>query len=105
MIFIKEYLAHSPTEARPEGQLLKEHLENVSHLGETFCSAFNAEKDGRLCGLYHDIGKYSLAFQRRLEGGQERVDHSTAGALLMLDKRNDLTIKILIRDLRRPTLL
>ena len=102
MIFIKEYLAHSPTEARPEGQLLKEHLENVSHLGETFCSAFNAEKDGRLCGLYHE---YSLAFQRRLEGGQERVDHSTAGALLMLDKRNDLTIKILIRDLRRPTLL
>ena len=60
----------------------------MSHLGETFCSAFNAEKDGRLCGLYHDIGKYSLAFQRRLEGGQERVDHSTAGALLMFDKQN-----------------
>lgn len=88
MVLIKEYLAHSPTEAQPEGQLLKKHLENVSHLEEAFCSAFNAEKDGRLCGLYHDIGKYSLAFQRRLEGGQERVDHSTAGALLMFDKRN-----------------
>lgn len=60
----------------------------MSHLGETFCSVFHAEKDGRLCGLYHDIGKYSEAFQRRLEGGQERVDHSTAGALLMFDKRN-----------------
>ena len=88
MIEIKDYLAHSPTEAQPGGQLLKEHLENVSRLSEAFCSAFDAEKDGRLCGLYHDIGKYSLAFQRRLEGGQERVDHSTAGALLMFDKRN-----------------
>ena len=88
MIEIKDYLAHSPTEEQPGGQLLKEHLENVSRLGEAFCSAFGAEKDGRLCGLYHDIGKYSPAFQRRLEGGQERVDHSTAGALLMFDKRN-----------------
>ena len=88
MIEIKDYLAHSPTEAQPGGQLLKEHLENVSRLSEAFCGAFDAEKDGRLCGLYHDIGKYSLAFQRRLEGGQERVDHSTAGALLMFDKRN-----------------
>lgn len=81
-------MAHSPTEAQPEGQLLKDHLENVARLGEAFCSAFGAEKDGRLCGLYHDIGKYSEAFQRRLEGERERVDHSTAGALLMFDKRN-----------------
>ena len=28
----------------------------------------------------HDIGKYSRAFQRRLEGARQRVDHSTAGA-------------------------
>lgn len=81
-------MAHSPTEAQPEGQLLKEHLENVSRLGEAFCSAFDAEKDGRLCCLYHDIGKYSEAFQRRLTGSTERVDHSTAGALLMFEHRN-----------------
>lgn len=81
-------MAHSPTEAQPEGQLLKEHLENVSRLGESFGSAFDAEKDSRLCGLYHDIGKYSKAFQRRLAGSSERVDHSTAGALLMFEHRN-----------------
>ena len=88
MLTIKKYLAHSATQAHPEGQALKEHLENVSRLCEAFCSSFGAEKDGRLCGLYHDIGKYSLAFQKRLEGGRERVDHSTAGALLLFDKQN-----------------
>ena len=85
---IKRYLAHSPTEARPEGQPLKEHLEAVSQLSEAFCAAFSSERDGRLAGLYHDIGKYSLAFQRRLEGSPVRVDHSTAGALVMFDRKN-----------------
>ncbi len=81
------YLAHSPTEATPCGQPLKEHLNNVANLASEFSSAFG-EKDGRLCGLYHDIGKYSDAFQRRLAGSTERVDHSTAGALLLFEHRN-----------------
>lgn len=82
-----KYLAHSPTENSPEGQKLKEHLENTAQLAETFSCAIG-EKDGRLCGLYHDIGKYSMAFQRRLAGSKETVDHSTAGALLMFERRN-----------------
>ena len=85
---MNKYLAHNPTENQPEGQLLKTHLENVSHLCEEFSSAFQAEKDGRICGLYHDIGKYSHAFQRRLAGGRERVDHSSAGALLLFENQN-----------------
>ena len=87
-IQIKKYLAHSATEEHPEGQALKEHLEKVSQLSEAFCRTFGAEKDGHLCGLYHDIGKYSLAFQKRLAGGQARVDHSTAGALLLFENQN-----------------
>jgi len=82
-----KYLSHSPTENSPEGQKLKEHLENTAQLAETFSCAIG-EKDGRLCGLYHDIGKYSMAFQRRLAGSKETVDHSTAGALLMFERRN-----------------
>ena len=85
---MEKYLAHSPTEQNPDGQLLHEHLENVSKLAAEFCKPFHAEDDGRLCGLYHDIGKYSDAFQRRLAGSQERVDHSSAGALLLFEKRN-----------------
>jgi CRISPR-associated endonuclease/helicase Cas3 len=30
--------------------------------------------------MLHDLGKYSVAFQRRLDGSGEAVDHSTAGA-------------------------
>ena len=47
-------------------------------LDEANTAAFGAEEDGYLLGLLHDIGKYSDAFQRRLDGGV-RVDHSTAG--------------------------
>ena len=84
---MEKYLAHSPTEMNPQGQPLKDHLVNVSALCASFSHSFG-EKDGQLAGLYHDIGKYSDAFQRRLSGNSERVDHSTAGALLMFEHRN-----------------
>lgn len=83
-----QYLAHSPTGSQTQGQPLKEHLENVSNLSANFCGAFGAEQDGRLCGLYHDIGKYSTAFQQRLRGSAKPVDHSTAGAHLLFEHRN-----------------
>ena len=87
MILVVKYLAHSSTENHPEGQSLKEHLENVSELAELFAQQFGTG-DGRICGLLHDIGKYSDAFQQRLAGNTERVDHSSAGALVMFEKRN-----------------
>lgn len=34
-----------------------------------------------VAGLFHDLGKYDPAFQRRLEGVDVRVDHSTVGAV------------------------
>lgn len=85
---MKNYLAHSPTPVHPEGQPLKEHLENVSALSASFCASFGAEADGSRSGLYHDIGKYSDAFQRRIGGSKELVDHSSAGAMLLFGKRN-----------------
>ncbi|MBR5742757.1 MAG: CRISPR-associated endonuclease Cas3'', partial [Clostridia bacterium] len=87
MCEIERYLAHSPTEMNPEGQKLKDHLENVAVLSSLFSSAFGGE-DGKLCGLYHDIGKYSIAFQQRLTGNRELVDHSTAGAYLLFERKN-----------------
>lgn len=66
--------------ARP-GQLLADHLHNVSRLAEGFSSKFNAGAWGRCLGLWHDIGKSSALFQQRVRGETERrVDHSTAGA-------------------------
>lgn len=69
---------------------LEMHLEAVAGLAEKFADAFHAGEWGRLAGLWHDIGKYSPAFQNylrrengleaHLEGLPGRVDHSTAGA-------------------------
>ncbi|WP_155942331.1 hypothetical protein [Rhodomicrobium vannielii] len=38
-------------------------------------------------GLLHDLGKYHPDFQRRLEGSDIRVEHSIAGAALLLSHR------------------
>ena len=71
------YLAHISEDHRR--QTVLEHLEGMAELCGRFAMPFGAEELGRLTGLAHDIGKYSDAFQRRLQGG-ERVDHATAGA-------------------------
>jgi CRISPR-associated endonuclease/helicase Cas3 len=75
------YYAHS-TESQDKSnwQILKDHLENVANIASGFSSDFNSEQFGYASGLLHDIGKYSPEFQRRLDGSNIRVDHSTAGA-------------------------
>ena len=60
-------------------QTIKDHLENTACLAGNFASSFGAENSAMLAGMLHDIGKYSDAFQRRLQEGA-KVDHSTAGA-------------------------
>lgn len=72
------YLAH--TSSSGEAQLLRDHLSHTSQLCAKFSAAFDAQEQGTLAGMAHDIGKYSDAFQRRLAGSSQRVDHSTAGA-------------------------
>ena len=79
------YLAHSPTETHPDGQPLLTHLQNVSVLAAEAAAKFDAEANGAYCGLLHDIGKYSDAFQRHLLGDRTPVDHSTAGACVAHD--------------------
>jgi CRISPR-associated endonuclease/helicase Cas3 len=75
------YYAHSTdTQDKNNWQILKDHLENVANIASKFSSDFNAEKLAYAAGLLHDIGKYSPEFQRRLDGANIRVDHSTAGA-------------------------
>lgn len=71
------YLAHIAEDHRQ--QTVLQHLEGTAELCGRFAAPFGAEELGRLTGLAHDIGKYSDAFQRRLQGGS-RVDHATAGA-------------------------
>lgn len=65
---------------KDQWQLLKDHLNEVARLTEKHAEKFGAGKLGRIIGLCHDLGKYSGAFQQRLEGAHVKVDHATAGA-------------------------
>lgn len=81
------YYAHSSDSAdKTEWQTLSEHLLGVAKRAECFAAAFEAQEWGSCAGLLHDAGKATGAFQRRLGGSPERVDHSTFGARLARDK-------------------
>ncbi len=77
---------------------LEDHLRAVADLAGEFASSFGHADWGRLAGLWHDLGKYSSAFQSyiaresgydpeaHIEGGKCRVNHSSAGALHAVEK-------------------
>jgi CRISPR-associated endonuclease/helicase Cas3 len=79
------YYAHSGRgDDRKDWQALKAHLEQVAALAAHMAEALGLERAAFLAGLFHDLGKYTADFQRRLAGAEVRVDHSTAGAWYML---------------------
>lgn len=83
------YYAHS-LEGKPpeEWQPLEVHLRNVAEKAAEFAGVFRLADWGYTAGLWHDLGKYSEAFQHYLRNSTEasaetlpgRVDHATAGA-------------------------
>ncbi len=76
------YYAHSGKDpAKSDWQRLDDHLARVAQIAGENAHYFGAEQLATLCGLLHDLGKYSEAFAKRLEGGK-RVDHAMAGAKL-----------------------
>lgn len=73
-----EYLAHIDGDRE---QSVKDHLQGTADLAEEFAAKFGKADWGYCCGMLHDIGKYSLEFQRKIhENLNTQVDHSTAGA-------------------------
>jgi len=92
------HFAHTLPDQPPEQwQLLEDHLRNVAERAGELASSFGAREWGYLAGLWHDLGKYSDAFQRylRSEGGVDyhviesdeiptavagKIDHTSAGA-------------------------
>lgn len=89
----RESYAHT-AEGRPEADWhpLEKHLRDTAEKAGEFASAFRAGEWGFVAGLWHDLGKYSQAFQDYLVASAQsgdvshgsevsgRVDHSTAGA-------------------------
>src|SRR3954453_23872544 len=90
------FLAHR-RESDGREQSLAEHLTGVSAMARENGSKIGLSWAGELIGLLHDLGKYSLDFQRYLRsaaglidvdeddyvdaaGLRGKIDHSTAGA-------------------------
>ena len=65
---------------------LSEHLHGTSVRAAGFLDAVDGTDFGRVAGLLHDLGKYTREFQARLAGGNQRVNHSTAGAKVAVDR-------------------
>lgn len=78
------FFAHSgKMPDRSDWQGLADHCFAVARLAAEMATPLGLEKAAFLTGLFHDLGKYALAFQARLEGANHQVDHSTAGAKLV----------------------
>lgn len=75
-----EFLAH--INSNGDTQSIPEHLNGTAERAEQFADEFGCGKAGRLCGAFHDLGKYSAEFQKRIRNPEHsaRVDHSSAGA-------------------------
>ena len=82
-----KYLAHIADDGRE--QTIAEHLRGTAELAAGFAAAFGAKADGYFAGLLHDIGKYTVGFQRRLHNGPP-VDHATACLLYTSDAADEL---------------
>ena len=75
------YYAHSaPGRSKAIWHSLKDHLLGSARRAEEAGSGFGAGRAAHLAAILHDLGKYSPAFQKRLAGSSDKVDHSTAGA-------------------------
>ena len=78
------YYAHSGTPgSTADWHELRAHLFATARLAAEMAPP-GLQAAARAAGLFHDLGKYTTEFQRRLTGAEARVDHSTAGALAML---------------------
>ena len=75
------YIAHK----RDDGseQSLLEHLVGTAKKASCFAKYFGKSETAFICGLLHDIGKYSDEFQNRIKNDGKLCDHSTAGAKVL----------------------
>lgn len=72
-------------------QSVKEHLVNTANLSAAFAAEFGCGELAYACGLLHDVGKYSDAFQSRItHKSSQSVDHATAGGQLAFHTNGEI---------------
>lgn len=74
------WYAHTKDDNQSTWQTIQDHLEGTAKRAREMGRDAGIAEITAAAALLHDIGKYSQAFQRRLAGASERVDHATAGA-------------------------
>ncbi len=79
-------------------QKLTEHLSSTAEMAASFAVPFSSEEWARLCGLWHDLGKFTPDWQNKIRQGTGydldahietlggKVNHSSAGAVLAFRK-------------------
>jgi len=82
-----KYFAHSVSGREQDvWQFLCDHLNEVAQLASDRAKPFGLAQAAFVAGQYHDLGKYDPAFQRKLSGEVNSVDHSTAGAAVLMNE-------------------
>ena len=80
------HYAHSGQQVdRSDWQPLTNHLEATARLAKARGEPLGLGATAEMAGKFHDLGKYDPAFDAVLRGENVRVDHSTAGAKVLLD--------------------
>lgn len=83
----KLFFAHSTEDYdQSDWQPLEEHLKATASQAGANAAHFGCAAMARTMGLLHDLGKYSILFQKRLLGESGRVDHATAGAIVAYER-------------------
>ena len=61
----------------------REHLTAVAELAQRFGGEISMPVCAWICGLLHDFGKYSRAFQKVLDGTASGIDHAVCAAVFL----------------------
>lgn len=93
------YLAHIKcTENTWVFQSIEDHCRGVAELASEAAAAFHAESWAKLCGQWHDLGKYSESFQKHIKAASGydtsikdpgKTDHASAGAIYAQELLNE----------------
>ena len=81
---MEQYFAHKTDDNR--FQTITDHAQGTEKLAAEFAESFGFAYEAGIAGRFHDVGKYSRTFQRRLAGSNEKYEHSSAGMYLFLNR-------------------